>query len=396
MINIEGKYTNAVIYNDNVETGTIEQVTDLCNDWCSEGSVVRIMSDAHEGNACVIGTTMTIVDRIVPNLVGVDVSCGMLYAQIEDNEIDFEKLDRVIRERVPSGFNSRNKAHEIASNIDLNSLRCADHINKLDRSYLQIGTLGGGNHFIELDRDSKGNMSVVIHSGSRNLGKQVAEYYQKLAIKERKLEREWNRSLIVAKWLEVDKTKINEELSKIPLPNDEFAYLVGNSFDDYIHDMRILQIYANLNRKAILAEICASMNFAVTEKFTTAHNYIDTENMILRKGAVSAQKGERLIIPMNMRDGSIIAIGKGSPDWNYSAPHGAGRIMGRKAAKKTFKLEDFQESMKGIYTTSVSANTIDESPFVYKPMQEIIDNIGDTVDIIDVIKPVYNYKDDGR
>jgi len=392
MIEINGKYTNAVIYSDLVEDGAIAQITNLCNNEAACESNIKVMPDCHEGNGCTIGTTMTIHDRITPNLVGVDVSCGVICAKLNiEKPIDFAEFDHQVRRSVPSGFNSRKTIHPIANGINLSDLKCANNLKRLESAYYQIGTLGGGNHMIELDSDKNGDVYLIIHSGSRNIGKQVAEYYQKLAIKECRETKSTIRTEIINNT--IDKSFIGEKLSTIDPLVDDLAFLDGVSFDDYIHDMKVLQIYAHLNRESMLQEIIRNVpGISVDSQFETVHNYIDTEHMILRKGAISAQNGEKVIIPMNMRDGAIIAVGKGNPDWNYSAPHGAGRVMGRKEAKRTFKLDDFKKSMEGIFTTSVNQNTIDESPFVYKPMEEITKYIGDTVDIIDIIKPIYNFK----
>ncbi len=364
VINVEGKYNNAIIFTDNVENKVVEQVRTLLNQEFVKGSRVRIMPDAHVGIGCTIGTTMTIDDKIVPNLVGVDIGCGLEVIKISNKNIDLKKLDKLIYRRIPAGFKIRNKEHKFNNKIDLNRLRCRNEVN-LKRARLSIGTLGGGNHFIEANKDSEGNIYIAIHSGSRNLGHQVATLYQKKA--HRALGRGSN------------------------IPRD-LAYTSGQLFEDYIHDMKIVQYFAELNRRAMAEEIIRGMDLDIVEQFTTIHNYVDTEKMILRKGAVSAQKGEKLIIPINMRDGSLICIGKGNEDWNYSAPHGAGRVMSRTRAKKVLDLNEFKETMEGIYTTSVSRKTLDECAFAYKPMDEIIENVGDTVDIIDRIVPIYNFK----
>lgn len=364
MIEIRGKYNTAKVYTDIIEEAAISQIIELCNQEFTKENKIRIMPDTHAGAGCTIGTTMTIKDKLVPNLVGVDIGCGMEVVKLKNKHIELEKLDKMINNFIPSGFDINKEEHRFVNNINISSLYCSKNVN-LQRSYLSIGTLGGGNHFIEIDKDSNGCLYLVIHSGSRNLGKQVAEYYQNLAID----------SLINMK-------NINKAL----------AYLQGDAFNKYLCDMKITQEFAEWNRKAIVDIIVRNMKFKVAEQFTTIHNYIDTDNMILRKGAISAQKGEKVIIPMNMRDGSIIAIGKGNADWNYSAPHGAGRLMSRSAAKENITIKEFKESMKGIFTTSVNISTIDESPMAYKPMEEIVSNIQDTVEITDIIKPIYNYK----
>jgi RNA-splicing ligase RtcB len=362
---IIGEYNTATVFTDNIELSAIHQITEICNLEFLKNSNIRIMPDAHAGTGCVIGTTMTITDKIIPNLVGVDIGCGMEVAVLSERNLDLEKLDEVIHEFIPAGFDIRKQSHDYIHQIDLNQLICKEYLN-LERAKLSLGTLGGGNHFIEVDRDNNNKLYIVIHSGSRHLGKQVADYYQKLAFQE-----------LVSKDIKIDK---------------DLAYLEGTTFEDYFHDMKIVQEYAKLNRKAIIDEIITRMGFHVLDSFTTIHNYIDTDNMILRKGAISARKGEIVIIPINMRDGSIIAIGKGNPSWNYSAPHGAGRIMSRKQAKEKVKLNDFVKSMDGIYSTTVNLSTLDESPMAYKPLEEIVNNIQDTVVVTNVIKPVYNFK----
>lgn len=365
---LQGKYNTAIVYTENIEPEATRQIIQLCNEAFTEGSQIRIMPDAHSGAGCTIGTTMTITDKIVPNLVGVDIGCGMETVKLKVDNIDLEKLDRVIHAYIPAGFDIRKTPHKYVKEIHLDELKCLRHINQ-DRAVLSIGTLGGGNHFIEVDRDEDGKLYLVVHSGSRNLGKQAAEYYQNLAYKELK---------------EKKRTQITKAL----------AYVSGESFDHYLHDMRIIQRYADLNRKAIISEILRYMGLEreIEEQFTTIHNYIDTEMNILRKGAVRALHGEKLLIPINMRDGSLICVGKGNTDWNYSAPHGAGRLMSRSKAKEMLKLDDFIKSMEGIFSTTVNRSTVDEAPMAYKPMEEIMANIKDTVDVVKVIKPIYNFK----
>lgn len=397
MIKVKGKYNSAIIYTDNVEDKVINQIKTLLDQEFVKGSKIRIMPDVHVGMGCTIGTTMTIEDKIVPNLVGVDIGCGLEVIKIKNKDIELQKMDKLIYSKIPSGFKIRNKEHKFNDKIDLNQLKSRREVN-LKRARLSIGTLGGGNHFIEANKDSEENIYIVIHSGSRNLGHQVASLYQKKAYnalnKNTKKDIDEFVTQLRAQGREKD---IKRELKKrrsgvgTDIPKD-LAYLSGQLFDDYIHDMKIVQYFAELNRQAMAEEIVRGMKLDVVEQFTTIHNYVDTENMILRKGAVSAQLGEKLIIPINMRDGSLICIGKGNAEWNYSAPHGAGRVMSRTKAKKVLNLNEFKETMEGIYTTSVNRSTIDECAFAYKPMDEIIRNIGDTVDIIDRIVPIYNFK----
>lgn len=390
MKTIKGSYNEAVVYTDNVEEKAYQQIQELCNQEFVKESRIRIMPDTHAGAGCTIGTTMTIKDKIVPNLVGVDIGCGMFVSRLRKTEVDFRKLDRIIRQMVPSGFAVRQSPHEYNRYLELDNLKSKQYLD-LNRARLSIGTLGGGNHFIEMNIDDEDQLYLVVHSGSRYLGKQIAEYYQNQAgagivklnneriIKELKAQ---GRQKEIQATIEKQKQNINRSLT----------YVEGKMFLAYLDDMRIAQKFAELNRKAIAKVIITEMEFSLMDSFTTIHNYIDLDEMILRKGAISAKRGELVIIPINMRDGSIIATGKGNADWNDSAPHGAGRLMSRKQAKKSLSMEDFQKSMTGIYTTSISKDTLDEAPFAYKPMAEIIDNIQDTVEINKIIKPIYNFK----
>lgn len=393
MIELSGKYNIAKVFTDNIEQTATSQIIELCNQEFIKDSKIRIMPDCHAGAGCTIGTTMTIEDKVVPNLVGVDIGCGMLTVKLKDEEIDFQKLDEVIRRYVPSGQSVRQTYHRNNSKIDLQELRCKSKLN-IDRAMKSLGSAGGGNHFIECNIDSKSNLYLVIHSGSRYLGKQVAEYYQDLAFKTLS-ENTLDKNKLIEKLKSEGKSNlIQKELTKIkPLKiNRQLAYLEGSNFNDYLHDMNIVQKYANINRETMAEEILKHTGLVKDSSFSTIHNYIDLDNMILRKGAISSQKGETMLIPMNMRDGSLLCIGKGNEDWNYSAPHGAGRILSRSKAKEKITLNEFKDSMNGIWTSSVCESTIDESPMTYKPMQEIIDNIGDTVEIIDILKPLYNFK----
>ena len=404
MLELKGKYNNAKIYTNNIEETAISQIINLCNQKFTENSKIRIMSDVHAGVGCTIGTTMTLIDKVVPNLVGVDIGCGMLCVNLKLNKKDidlnnfFTKVDAVINNHIPYGQNIRKTNHKFNNMINLDELNCKNYIN-IDRAEKSIGTLGGGNHFIEIDENSKGELFLVIHSGSRYLGKQVAEYYQNIAIKNINNNKEEKKLLIQKLKSERREKEIQFELKKISnkekTPKD-LCYLEGKNFENYLHDMDICQKYASINRFAMAVEILDKFNIDLCSNsdnfFTTIHNYIDIKNKILRKGAVSAQLHEKLIIPMNMRDGSLICVGKGNEDWNFSAPHGAGRIMSRSKAKESVSLKEFEDSMNGIYSTSVCESTIDESPMAYKPMQEIIDNVKDTVNIVDIIKPIYNFK----
>lgn len=394
MKTVTGKYGTAKIFTDLVEDSAVNQVQTLMNQEFVNGCKVRMMPDIHSGKGCVVGTTMEIRDKICPNLVGVDIGCGMHTTIIPSTIFpDFEKLDRVVHENIPSGFNIRKEPHHYIRNTHLDELLCRDSVD-IERAKLSLGTLGGGNHFIEVDRDNDGCYYLVVHTGSRHLGVEVAEYYQNWAYDSLKQNHKNIRNHVIESLRAQGREReIQKELSNLvcDIPKD-LAYVGGILFDSYLHDMKIVQEYARWNRIAIADDIRTFMGWGIEDDFETIHNYIDMDRMILRKGAVSAEIGEKLLIPMNMRDGSLICIGKGNPDWNYSAPHGAGRTMSRAEAKRKIDISEFEESMNGIYTTSVSEGTIDESPMAYKPMESIIENIGDTVDILKVIKPVYNFK----
>lgn len=396
MFELNGKFASCKVFTDVIDQNAISQLIGLLNQPAAEGQKIRIMPDVHAGKGCTIGTTMTITNKIVPNLVGVDIGCGMETVKLKEKHIEPAKLDKIIREKVPSGFEIRKSVHSYAKEIDLLKLRCFDHIY-FDRAELSLGTLGGGNHFIEADMDTDGNIYIVIHSGSRHLGVEVAKFYQEEAYKRLKDDERNQLNLLISSLHAQGKEHdINSEIEKfkskkITVPK-EFAYCEGGLFDNYLHDMKIVQQFAMLNRKAMMREIIKNMGLHIDEQFTTIHNYIDTDNMILRKGAVSAQKDEILIIPINMRDGSLICRGKGNDDWNRSAPHGAGRIMSRSQAKENFTVSEFKKQMSGIYTTSVNSGTLDECPMAYKSFNDIADNIGETVEIVKVIKPIYNFK----
>ena len=395
MIELRGKYGEAKVYTDVVDNESISQVINLLNQPYVEGSRVRMMPDIHAGAGCTIGTTMTIQDKICPNLVGVDIGCGMETIRIKEKHIELQSLDKLIRSEIPSGFAIRNKPHRYNEQIDLDSLYCAKHI-KLDRARLSVGTLGGGNHFIEANKDDDGNIYIVVHSGSRHLGLEIANYYQEAGYKALTSFNKAEIDAVIAQ-LKSDgrQSEIQEVLkgmkkyTSIPKP---LAYVEGELLDQYLHDMKIAQEFAMYNRKAMIDVIVKGLGLHITEQFTTIHNYIDIENKILRKGAVSAQDGEVLLIPINMRDGSLICVGKGNEDWNCSAPHGAGRLMSRSAAKETFTVSEFKKQMEGIYTTSVGRSTLDECPMAYKRIEDIVDNISPTVDIKAIIKPIYNFK----
>lgn len=396
MIELHGKYAVAKVFTDIVDETSISQVINLLNQPYIEGSIVRMMPDIHAGAGCTIGTTMTIKDKICPNLVGVDIGCGMETIRIKENFIEPAKLDKVIREHIPSGFSVRSKAHRFANDIDLSRLYCANKID-IGRAYNSIGTLGGGNHFIEANKDDDGSIYIVVHSGSRHLGLEVANYYQEAAYTTlTSYSKEEINNIIETMKTSGCAKEIQSELKKLkskrsPVPK-QLAYVEGELFDRYIHDMRIAQQFAELNRQAMMDIIVNEMGIHVIEQFTTIHNYIDTDNMILRKGAVSAQNRERLLIPINMRDGGLLCTGKGNEYWNFSAPHGAGRLMSRSDAKETFTVSEFKQQMEGIYTTSVGRSTLDECPMAYKRMDDIVGNIGPTVSVDAIIRPIYNFK----
>lgn len=393
MLELHGKYNIAKVFTDNIDNETMSQIMNLLNLEFIRGSQIRIMPDTHAGAGCVIGTTMTIIDKIIPNLVGVDIGCGMYALKIEETDISFEQLDKIIRTSIPSGTNIRERA--LTKDINIDKIFADVDI---ERGYRSLGTLGGGNHFIEVDTDNSGFHWIVIHTGSRHLGLEVAKYYQDLAWRKlksshisKKIKETIDKLKSQGKERDIENTIKILKMQQGPIPKD-LCYVEGEDFENYLHDMEITQKFATLNRELIADQIVSNMGFHVISSFQTIHNYIDIDNKILRKGAVSADEDELLIIPMNMRDGSLICKGRGNPEWNYSAPHGAGRIMSRSQAKNSISIEEFKNSMKSIYTTCVTESTIDESPMVYKPMQEILDNIQDAVEVIDIVKPIYNFK----
>jgi tRNA-splicing ligase RtcB len=397
MLEVKGKYNSAKIFTDVVDEASVAQVIQLCNQSFTDGSRIRMMPDIHAGAGCTVGTTMTITDKVVPNLVGVDIGCGMETVHLREQHLELQKLDKLIRAKIPSGFSIREKAHRYFNEIDLTELYCYRQINPL-RAEKSLGTLGGGNHFIEVDRDDEGGLYLVIHSGSRHLGLEVAACYQNEAYQRLNKSSKSDEAALIAQLKTEGREKEiqkaikklkNTKQTSIPKP---LAYAEGELFEQYIHDMRIIQRFAMLNRRAIADDILKGMGLHAQDSFTTIHNYIDTDAMVLRKGAVSAKDGERLLIPINMRDGSLICIGRGNEDWNCSAPHGAGRLMSRSQAKQSFTVSEFKHQMDGIYTTSVGKATLDECPMAYKRMEDIVSNISETVHIERIIRPVYNFK----
>lgn len=361
MIEIKGNFANAVIWTNELDSGSEGLIKALCGSVIAEKSKIRVMPDVHPGKGCAVGMTMTLADKAAPGLVGVDIGCGMEVIKIKAKRLELQQLDKVVRDKIPSGMNIRQTPHRFAEGAELERLKCAKNV-RIDKALLGIGTLGGGNHFIELDKFESGYY-LIIHSGSRHLGVEVERYYHELAY---------------------ERTK-----NEVPY---EFAYLEDGLFEDYLHDMDIVQNFAKLNRQAMADEIIKNMKFTALENFSTIHNYIDTENKILRKGAISAKEGERLIIPLNMRDGCLLCTGKGNAEWNYSAPHGAGRAYNRAETLNSFTLSQYKKEMKGIYSTSVSRETLDECPMAYKNPQDIIELIEPTAQITEKLTPIYNYK----
>ena len=399
MIKIEGKVNTAICYASVVEEGAIQQIKRMCDYEFTSGSKVRIMPDVHAGKGCTIGTTMTVTDRVVPNIVGVDIGCGMYTVNLGKGEIDFKRLDAASH-AIPSGMKVWDRAQET---FDFESLKCYKQLKKVNWLKCSLGTLGGGNHFIEVEVSSDGTKYLVIHSGSRNLGKQVAELYQEMAINQHKgigkyfesresiierLKAQGRESEIEDALAELKKKKENE----VPDIPEDLCDLSGEPFEDYLHDIELCQQFARRNREIMASIILKRLGINGTDAFHTIHNYIDTKEMIIRKGAIAAHESEKVLIPINIRDGSILAVGKGNPEWNYSAPHGAGRVMSRMKAKQALSMKAYQETMKGIYTTSVTQATLDEAPMAYKSLEDIINVIGESVEIIEILKPIYNFK----
>lgn len=394
MMEIQGKYSTALCYANIIEYAAIEQIRRMCDQEFTAGSKIRIMPDVHAGKGCTIGTTMTVHDKAVPNIVGVDIGCGMYTVNLGKQELDFRALDEACH-AVPSGRAVWPRRLEA---FDFKRLRCNQSLREPQRLGCSLGTLGGGNHFIEVDVAPDGTQYLVIHTGSRNLGTQVAEYYQAKAVE---LHRgEWNRkrAQLIAEYKASGRAgQIQAALGTFAQENsdvlpEDLCYLYGEAFEDYLHDVRICQEFARRSRELIAQQLLSRTGLTGTDGFHTVHNYIDTDEMILRKGAIAAHAGERVLIPINMRDGSILAVGRGNEDWNYSAPHGAGRLLSRSGAKEQLRMEDYRAAMEGIYTTCVSERTLDESPMAYKSIEDIIDVVAESVDIIDVLKPVYNFK----
>jgi RNA-splicing ligase RtcB len=409
MIEVKGKYAKAIVYTDNIEPEAISQIIELCNQEFTTGAKIRIMPDCHVGSGCVIGFTGLLGEKVIPNIVGVDIGCGMLTVGLGKINITLEELDNKIHDYIPAGFN----VHEgrVMPFKALQNLHCYRDLKDTSRIERSIGTLGGGNHFIELSKDSNDNIYLIIHTGSRNLGKQVAEYYQKLAIELCSGKDEFydEKELLIYKFKKAGrKDEIQKELKLLkekyfhlsPKYPKDLCFLTDNYREMYLHDMRICQEFASLNRYKIAEKLIIwstgdnlpLCNNSKYDYFETIHNYISFADNIVRKGSISAYRDEKLLIPINMRDGSILGIGKGNSAWNYSAPHGAGRLMSRSKAKENLTLEDYENTMEGIFSTTIKQSTLDEAPMAYKSIEEIINNIGDTVKIIDILKPIYNFK----
>lgn len=397
MEEIKGKVNTAISYAKIIDETAKMQIARLCDQEFTRDSKIRIMPDVHAGKGCTIGTTMTVTDKAVPNLVGVDIGCGMYTTKLADKTLDFAKIDEAAH-YIPSGMNVWDEPKEA---FDLKRLHCYGKLKNLSWVESSVGTLGGGNHFIEIDQAKDGTYYLVIHTGSRNLGKQVAEIYQAEAVKlhDGTAHFEEERQRILREYKAAGKEKeIQPALKKLAsekrtsnLPED-LCYVYGEALDRYLHDVELCQAFARQNRECIAKILLERAGLTGTEAFHTVHNYIDTDERILRKGAIAAHKGEKVLIPINMRDGSVLAVGKGNPDWNFSAPHGAGRIMSRMQAKANLSLDEYKKEMAGVYTTSIGRETLDEAPMAYKSLSDILDVIGDTADIIDVMKPVYNFK----
>ncbi len=397
MMEIKGQVNTAVCFAKVIEDEAIEQIRRMCDYEFTAGSQIRIMPDVHAGKGCTIGTTMTVRDKAVPNIVGVDIGCGMYTVNLGKVEIDMEQMDAAAH-FIPSGLNVWEGRKE---HFDLLGLRCYRGLKDAKRLERSLGTLGGGNHFIEIDQAADGTKYLVIHSGSRNLGKQVAEFYQRLAIELNKGKEEYfaKRDALIAEYKAAGRRNeiqdalkaLKWEAREATIPED-LCFVYGQYLEDYLHDVEICQRFARRSRELMAEIILQRLGIEAVDAFHTIHNYIDTDEMILRKGAIAAHEGEKVLIPINMRDGSVLAIGKGNPDWNYSAPHGAGRIMSRTAAKENLDLDEYRREMEGIYTTSVNEATLDEAPMAYKSLSDIIDVISESVDVIEVLKPIYNFK----
>jgi len=371
MERIKGTYGEAFVFASQVEEYAKAQIQMICDNPVAKDSKIRIMPDVHPGNVGTVGLTMTGKERVLPNLLGIDIGCGITCAKVTGKKMELQRLDTLIRERIPAGFSIRNEWHPSAEQFDLFRLHCSRKVNE-EKAYLSLGTLGGGNHFIEVDQDEEGSNYIVIHSGSRHLGKEVTEFYLKMGAKQ-----------------------LKEKGEKVPYP---LTWLEGQLMEDYIEDVSVVQEFAALNRKIMLSEILKGMKGKEVEEFSSVHNYLDKRGseFILRKGAISAKDGEKVVIPINMKDGVLLGVGKGNADWNESAPHGSGRKMRRDEVKKHYTVSAFKKEMKGIYSSCIGAETLDEAPFAYRTREEIVEQIEDSVKIVQVLRPIYNFKAKGR
>lgn len=397
MTKISGRFATAIAYASIIDDKAREQIALMCDQSFAEDANIRIMPDVHAGKGCTIGTTMRVTDKIVPNIVGVDIGCGMYTINLGSESIDLERLDEACHS-IPCGFNVWPGRREA---FDLEQLRAYRQLNKTKHIQRSIGTLGGGNHFIEVDRASDGTYYLIIHSGSRNLGTQIATYYQQLAVELHQGKEEYfiRKEALIAEYKAAGRRKeIQDALKELhweerePNAPKDLCWLYGSYLEDYLHDVEVCQRFAKRNREVMAEVILESIGRQGVDAFHTIHNYIDVDEMILRKGAIAAHKGEMVLIPINMRDGSILARGKGNPEWNESAPHGAGRLMSRNEAHEKLDLEEFKKQMEGVYTTCVGESTLDEAPMAYKSIDDIIGHLDETVEVIDVLKPVYNFK----
>ncbi len=385
MIELKGKRNSALVFADKIDKQTKTQISSLLREEAYADSKIRIMPDTHSGRNVAVGTTMTLSGRVSPALVGVDIGCGMEAVLLGESDIDLVKLDEAVHSLIPSGA----KIHDAPqAEFDLGELYCKEHVDKA-RAIRSLGTLGGGNHFIELDRLSDGGLMLVIHSGSRQLGSDVALYHMDQAYRYqcKKARKQTKRS-----YYESREEGFRSPKREQPKVKREEAILEGELFRQYLHDLSIVTAFADLNRRTIAKLICDAMGLTVKDRFSCIHNYIDTERMILRKGAISARMGERVIIPLNMRDGAVLGVGLGNSEWNFSAPHGAGRACNRTEAKYAFTVEEFQKEMSGIYTTTAQIGSLDECPMAYKAPERILEFLGDSVSVEEIIKPIYNFK----
>ena len=368
MRTVKGIYAEAKIFTEDVEAYAEAQVKMICDNEVAEGSRICLMPDIHPGKVGPIGLAMTVTDKVIPQLWGVDIGCGMTCVKLNKCNVEFQKLDKVIRESVPSGFAIRSRPHYLAEEFSYEGLHCIRHISR-EKAQRSLGTLGGGNHFIELDKGEGDSMYLVVHTGSRHLGEEVAEHYTKLA-----------------------NSRLKKQGRDVPY---YMSYLEGEDKEAYLEDVQLIQQYAEQNRQIIVREILKGMKWKTVEQFSVEHNYLDASG-ILHKGSISARSGERVIIPINMKEGVILGTGKGNEEWNCCAPHGSGRKLKREEVKSHYTVSEFKKEMKGIYSSCVGAETLDEAPFAYRSLAEIAEQIRDTVAVEEILKPVYNFKAGGK